>query len=211
MRILSFSTADGLDTWGVQVQGGMVERARLADLAPASLQAWIEACAAAPGLAATLQARAATLPPTPLAGLQAAAGAAPAGQDHLPGPELRRPRQGRRQHEGRLPRAVPARRDLAAGARGAAARAQVSTKLDYEAELAVVIGRRARYVTEARGAGVVVRLRLLQRRHAARLPAQDHAVDHRQELRRHRRFRALPGHGRRTAARLRRACASSRA
>ena len=39
-----------------------------------------------------------------------------------------------------------------------------------------------------------VRLRLLQRRHAARLPAQDDPVDDRQELRCDRRLRPLPGH-----------------
>ena len=86
---------------------------------------------------------------------------------------------------------------------------KVSTKFDYEAELAVVIGKRG---AAPRGAGrraaVRVRLQLLQRHVGARLPEAHAAVDHRQELRRHRRLRPGAGDRRRTAAGCHRACAS---
>jgi hypothetical protein len=60
-----------------------------------------------------------------------------------------------------------------------------SSKLDYEAELAIIVGKRAQ---RARGDGAGPRGRLfaVQRRLAARLPAQVDAMDHGQELRRDR-------------------------
>ena len=56
-----------------------------------------------------------------------------------------------------------------------------SDKLDYEAELAVVIGRAATRVARGRCAGACRGLCLLQRRIGAGLPATLHAVDHGQE------------------------------
>jgi hypothetical protein len=82
---------------------------------------------------------------------------------------------------------------------------RVSTKFDYEAELAVVIGtKRAAPREPGRRAAARVRLHLLQRHVGARLPEAHAAVDHRQELRRHRRLRPGAGDGRRAAARRRR-------
>ena len=178
---------------------------RLGADVPASAAGFIERCATQPpGSPQQVAARAPPpRPPTPLADVTLLPCVPRPGKIICLGRELRRPCQGRRQYRGRLPGAVPALQHLAAGAsaRRCACR-RISSKLDYEAELAVVIGRRTRFVQRGRCAGSRLRLRLLQRRHAARLPAPHHAMDDRQELRRHRRLRPLPGHGRRTAARV---------
>ncbi len=154
MRLLSFTTADGQDSWGVQVAGGIVEHARLAQAAqsphpaPSTLQGLIEACAASPTLTAALQAQAAALPPTPLAGLTLL-------------PVLPRPGKiiclgvnyvDHAKEGGNTVGDYPAlflRCSTSLLAAGAPLRVPtVSSKLDFEAELALVIGRRARFVSE---------------------------------------------------------------
>ena len=63
----------------------------------------------------------------------------------------------------------------------------------------LVVGKRAKHLTLANADFLHRRLCLLERRLGARIPAQDHAVGHGQELRPHRRFRPLDGDGRRVA------------
>ena len=79
-----------------------------------------------------------------------------------------------------------------------------STKLDYEVELGVVIGSRARYLTEEQGAGRGRRLLPGERRVRARIPDRAlRPVDQGQELRR-RSGRSGPGSSPRTRSRTRR-------
>ena len=80
-------------------------------------------------------------------------------------------------------------------------RPKVSDTLDYEAEMVVVIGKKARHLTMDNAYSCIAGYSVLQRRLGARIPAQDHAVGHGQELRQDRRLRPLDGHRRRSAAR----------
>jgi hypothetical protein len=75
-------------------------------------------------------------------------------------------------------------------------RPHASATLDYEGELAVVIGRSCRHVGAAE-AGTVRRLCLLQRRQRARVAAPFQPVHPGQELPQHRRLRPLDRHPRR--------------
>ena len=54
-------------SWGLWVEGGVVDHAELGADLPATLQGWIEQCAARPALAAQLGAAAAGKPVTALA------------------------------------------------------------------------------------------------------------------------------------------------
>ena len=71
---------------------------------------------------------------------------------------------------------------------------RVSHRLDYEGELAVVIGRNARIPHRGDRARRGRRLRLLQRRQCARLPVTYQPVHGGEELSAHRRVRTVVGH-----------------
>ncbi len=149
MKLMSFKAADGNATWGVQQGAGVVERARLGSDAPATLQALVEFASAHPAWLAALAARAAALAPTPLAQLQLL-------------PVVPAPAKivclGVNYHDhakegGNTVAEYPAlflRVASSLLAHGAPLQVpRISSKMDYEAELALVIGRRARFVSEA--------------------------------------------------------------
>ena len=84
-------------------------------------------------------------------------------------------------------------------------RPKVSEQLDYEAEMMLVVGKRAKHLTMENADFLHRRLFVLERRLGARIPAQDHAMGHGQELRPHRRLRPVDGDRRRSAGRAARA------
>jgi 2-keto-4-pentenoate hydratase/2-oxohepta-3-ene-1,7-dioic acid hydratase in catechol pathway len=149
MRLMSFRGAEGAATWGVQRGEGVVPAARLGAEAPESLQALFERAAVQPALLQRLAEQAAAQVPTPLAQL-----------DLLP--VVPAPAKivclGVNYHDhakegGNTVAEYPAlflRVASSLLAHGAPLRVPaISSKLDYEAELALVIGRRARFVSEA--------------------------------------------------------------
>ncbi len=148
MKFVSYSTPDGPD-WGVLTDRGVVPSAQLAAAAPATLQGAIEALVQTPALAQAFAERAAGQPALPLAGLTLL-------------PVLPRPGKivclGVNYHDhakegGNTVADYPAlflRCATSLLAHGAPLRVPaVSGKLDFEAELALVIGAPARLVTEA--------------------------------------------------------------
>jgi acylpyruvate hydrolase len=149
MRLMSFSGADGAATWGVQQGDGAVEQARLGAEAPATMQALVAAAAAQPALLSRLAERAATLQPTPLAQLQLLPVVPAPGKIICLGVNY----HDHAKEGGNTVAEYPAlflRCGTSLLAHGAPLRVpQASSKLDYEAELALVIGTRARLVTEA--------------------------------------------------------------
>ena len=149
MRFMSFSGADGAATWGVQHGEGVVEQARLGAEAPATMQALVAAAAAQPALLSRLAERAATLQPTPLAQLQLLPVVPAPGKIICLGVNY----HDHAKEGGNTVAEYPAlflRCGTSLLAHGAPLRVpQASSKLDYEAELALVIGTRARLVTEA--------------------------------------------------------------
>ena len=80
-------------------------------------------------------------------------------------------------------------------------RPRVATQVDWEAELAVVVGAPVRRATDARGRGGDRRLRRAQRRHHARLAVPHPAVAAGQDVRGHHAARPAAGHARRAARR----------
>lgn len=149
MRMMSFRGAEGAATWGVQRGDGVVPAARLGARAPESLQALFEQSALQPGLLQHLAEQAAAQVSTPLAQL-----------DLLP--VVPAPAKiiclGVNYHDhakegGNTVAEYPAlflRVASSLLAHGAPLRVPaISSKLDYEAELALVIGSRARFVSEA--------------------------------------------------------------
>ncbi len=74
-------------------------------------------------------------------------------------------------------------------------RPKVSEQLDYEAEMMLVIGKRAKHLTMDERHLLHRGLFMLERRVGARIPAQDDAMGHGQEFRPHRRLRAVDGDG----------------
>ena len=193
MRLLSFVGPLG-PTWGLQVDGGVVPADRLGADVPSSLQALLVDAERWPGWTRDLPARAASAAPLPIDSVELLPCVPRPGKMICLGVNyVDHAKEGGNQI-GDYP-ALFLRCATSLLAHGAPLRVpKVSSKLDFEAELAVVIGRTCALRQRGRCAGRRVRLRLLQRRHAARLPAQDHAVDDRQELRCHRRLRPLPGH-----------------
>lgn len=148
MRFVSYAGAQGA-AWGLMVDGGVVPSERLGTDVPTSLQSVIEACIGAPTFAATLAARAAGQSALPLAALTLL-------------PVLPRPGKivclGVNYHDhakegGNTVADYPAlflRCATSLLAHGAPLRVPPeSGKLDFEAELALVIGRPARRVGEA--------------------------------------------------------------
>ena len=148
MRLVSCRAGDGA-TWGLQIPGGLVERQRLGARAPATVQGLIEACAGDSTLAHRLSAQAAALAPLPLSAVTLL-------------PVLPQPGKiiclGVNYHDhakegGNKVADYPAlfmRCATSLLAHGAPLQVPpVSSQLDFEAELAVVIGTRARHVPQA--------------------------------------------------------------
>lgn len=149
MKLVSYLD-NGRARYGVVTGAGVADMARCMDAAPATLNEFAALAGADPGLLARVAARAAQTPQLPLDSLQLLP-CVPAPskilclgvnyQDHAaeggnkvadyPTIFFRGP-SSLLAHKGRIP--IPA----------------ISDKLDYEAELALVIGRRARNVSEAR-------------------------------------------------------------
>ena len=150
MRLLSYEREEG-DTWGVLTGAGVVGREHLGEALPPTLAGLVAACEQLPTLAGTLHTRA-----------EVAAGRA------VPLERLRLlpciPQPGKviclgvnyvdhAKEGGNTVADYPTlflRCSTSLLAHGAPLRVPaISTKLDYEAELAVVIGRRTRFVSEA--------------------------------------------------------------
>ena len=147
MRLVSYLGRNGA-AWAVQLTGGLVESTRLGTGVPADLQDFIVRCADQPGLVAELARRAAAVAPTPQAEVTLL-------------PCMPRPGKivclGVNYHDhakegGNTVADYPAlflRCATSLLAHGAPLRVPgASAKLDYEAELALVIGRRTRDVSE---------------------------------------------------------------
>ena len=148
MRLLSYRAPHGA-AWAVEVAGGAVEAHRL-DLAPSTdLMALIAACASDPGLAAQIALGAAAQAPTLRSALQLLPVVPQPGKIICLGVNyIDHAKEGGNQI-GDYP-ALFLRCTTSLLAHGAPLQLpKVSNKLDFEAELAVVIGQRARFVSEA--------------------------------------------------------------
>ena len=139
----------------------------------------------------------------PLQGSEIRPAGGAAGQDPLPRAELSRARQGRlaaRQHP-EIPDHLHALPHLDGAARAAdrAPEGLRAARLRGRDDA----GRRQARQASHDGERHLLHRRLfvLERRLGARIPAQDHAMGHGQELRPHRRLRPVDGDGRRTARR----------
>ncbi len=148
MRLISFTNAQG-PSWGLQVGNGVVERARLGPHLPASIYDLVATGNAWPALAATLTQRAQGLVPTPMADLDLLPCLPRPGKIICLGVNyIDHAKEGGNQ-VGDYP-AIFMRCTSSLLAHGAALQVPaVSDKLDFEAELAVIIGRRARAVSQA--------------------------------------------------------------
>jgi acylpyruvate hydrolase len=149
MRLMSFDAGDGVAQWGVQVGAGVVESARLGTDVPATLLAWVGKAMTAPVWAAEVAVRAAAQTATPLSALTLL-------------PVLPRPGKiiclGVNYHDhakegGNTVAEYPAlflRCHTSLLAHGAPLKVPaITSQLDYEAELALVIGSTARCVRES--------------------------------------------------------------
>jgi 2-keto-4-pentenoate hydratase/2-oxohepta-3-ene-1,7-dioic acid hydratase in catechol pathway len=153
MRIISFLGPEGAATWGV-LQGangaqGVVSRAQLGEDAPATVQALVAQGAAQPAWLAQLAGRAAALPASSLTALTLLPVLPAPGKIICLGVNY----HDHAKEGGNTVAEYPAlflRCSTSLLAHGAPLRVpQASSKLDYEAELAVVIGTRVRHVAEA--------------------------------------------------------------
>jgi 2-keto-4-pentenoate hydratase/2-oxohepta-3-ene-1,7-dioic acid hydratase in catechol pathway len=154
MRFVSYRVGS-TDAWGVLTAGGVVHSRQLGADLPATLLAFIEQCAQAPALAAEVAARAAAGTPTPLADVTLAPCIPQPGKIICLGVNyLDHAKEG-----GNTVADYPTlflRCSTSLLAHGAPLRvSRISDKLDFEAELAVVIGRRTRFVPEADALGAV--------------------------------------------------------
>ena len=148
MRLVSYRTPHG-PGWGVTVEGGVVPSDRLGGDLPASLQAFLSASDRWPAWVRDLPARAASAVPIPMAGIDLLPCVPAPGKIICLGVNyVDHAKEGGNQI-GDYP-AIFLRCASSLLAHGAPLQVpKVSSKLDFEAELAVVIGRRARFVTEA--------------------------------------------------------------
>ena len=151
MRLLSFSTATGTGpAWGLQVDGGVVPADRLGADVPASLQALLDDAEHRPHWLRELPGRAAGLPAVPLSAVRLLPCVPRPGKIVCLGVNyVDHAKEGGNQ-VGDYP-ALFLRCASSLLAHGAPLQVPsgVSDALDFEAELAVVIGRRARFVAEA--------------------------------------------------------------
>ncbi len=154
MRLISFAGPTGPD-WGLLVEGGAVERHRLGEGLPLSIKALVSCGDAWPALAQTLAERARNQAPTPLSRLQLLPCLPDPGKIICLGVNyIDHAKEGGNQ-VGDYP-SIFLRCNTSLLAHGAPLRVpSVSTKLDFEAELAVVIGRRARFVSREDALGHV--------------------------------------------------------
>ena len=156
MKLLSYER-DGDDTWGVLTGAGVVGHEHLGEALPPNLAGLVSACEHQPALAGTLQARA-----------EAAAARAVAVEGLRLLPCIPQPGKviclgvnyvDHAKEGGNTVADYPAlflRCSTSLLAHGAPLKVPaISSKLDYEAELAVVIGRRTRFVSEADALGAV--------------------------------------------------------
>ena len=148
MRLLSYRADDGA-AWAVQVAGGAVEGHRLGLPPSTDLLDLILACASDPGLAAQLVERAVAQAPIPLDALALLPVVPRPGKIICLGVNYIDHAKEGGNAIGDYP-AMFLRCASSLLAHGAPLQVpRVSSKLDFEAELAVVIGRRARFVNEA--------------------------------------------------------------
>lgn len=147
MRLVSYTTAEG-PAWGVLVDGGVVPGSRLGADLPASLHDLLAQSDRWPGWVAGLPALAAAAEPLALATLQLLPCLPRPGKIICLGVNyVDHAKEGGNQI-GDYP-ALFMRCASSLLAHGAPLQVpRVSSKLDFEAELAVVIGRRARFVSE---------------------------------------------------------------
>ena len=129
-----------------------------------------------------------------------AAGDSEPGQDRLRRPQLPGARGRDRARQHRAAGDLPPPAGIAGGAPAADRAPARVTHMDFEAEIAIVIGKPGRRISQDRMRGAHRRLQLLQRRLGARLAAPHHPVDRGQELRAHRRLRPVDGDRRRDPA-----------
>ena len=154
MRLVSFSAATG-PTWGVLVAAGVVPADRLGADVPTSLQTLLDQGDQWPAWVRNLPARAAGMPATPLSAIQLLPCVPKPGKVICLGVNyVDHAKEG-----GNLIGDYPAlflRCATSLLAHGAPLQVPtVSNKLDFEAELAVVIGRRARFVSQAEALSAV--------------------------------------------------------
>ncbi|HEY6133967.1 MAG TPA: fumarylacetoacetate hydrolase family protein [Rubrivivax sp.] len=147
MKLLSYQSPSGAG-WGVQSGTGVIDSSRLGVDVPASLLAFIERCAQDPGLARHAAAAAAAQVPTPTTALTLLPSVPQPGKIVCLGVNyIDHAKEG-----GNTVADYPAlflRCNTSLLAHGAPLRVpRVSDKLDFEAELAVVIGQRIRAVSE---------------------------------------------------------------
>ncbi len=148
MRLVSYRSTRG-SAWGIQVEGGVVPSERLGADVPASLQALLADGRTWPGLVRDLPGRAAAATPVPLAAADLLPCVPHPGKVICLGVNyIDHAKEGGNQI-GDYP-ALFVRCATSLLAHGAPLRVpKVSSKLDFEAELAVVIGQRARFVSES--------------------------------------------------------------
>jgi acylpyruvate hydrolase len=154
MRFVSYCVGS-TDAWGVLTDAGVVDSQQLGTDLPASLLEFISLCAQAPELAAEVAAKAAVQPSTALDRVTLAPCIPRPGKIICLGVNyLDHAKEG-----GNTVADYPTlflRCATSLLAHGAPMRvSRVSDKLDFEAELAVVIGRQTRFVSEADALGAV--------------------------------------------------------
>ena len=154
MRLVSYRTAGGV-AWGLLAGGGIVPAGRLGADVPHSLQALLDDGEHWPTWLRELPARAATATPVAMADLELLPCLPTPGKIICLGVNyIDHAKEGGNQI-GDYP-ALFLRCATSLLAHGAPLQVpKVSSKLDFEAELAVVIGRRARFVTEAQALDAV--------------------------------------------------------
>ena len=148
MRFISYLTKTGAAAWGLQVGDGMVEGQRLGANVPATMQGLIEACSARPALLNQWAARALLQVPAPLSSLTLLPVVPAPGKIICLGVNyVDHAKEG-----GNTVADYPAlflRCSTSLLAHGAPLQGpRISSQLDFEAELALVIGKRARFVSE---------------------------------------------------------------
>ena len=148
MKLVSYISPEG-PTWGVQLGDKVVSRDSLGPDAPVSLQAVLDAGDQLSGWLAELPARAATCPSVPLEGLTLLPCIPrPAKVVCLGVNYIDHAKEGGNK-VGEYPSIFLRCATSLLAHRAPLQMPEVSDKLDFEAELAVVIGRRTRFVSEA--------------------------------------------------------------
>jgi 2-keto-4-pentenoate hydratase/2-oxohepta-3-ene-1,7-dioic acid hydratase in catechol pathway len=155
MRLVSYRGAGHGVGWGVLKGDGLVDSRRLGTELPATLAAFVAQCEQAPGLAGAVASRAAAEAPSPLGAFELLPCVPQPGKIVCLGVNyVDHAKEG-----GNSVADYPTlflRCSTSLLAHQAPLRVpRISAKLDYEAELAVVIGRHARFVDESEALGAV--------------------------------------------------------